>query len=307
LGLDDWRINEQSAAVLQPLAEWTQLMQGTLYPTLPLVLPTVYNLIETCESSSVLSCSFSGADPYELQPDEMHSGVLEARTALHDDLFRRWITKLPPETKKVYAIATLLHPCFKDYSFIDEYAFVSAADKPWALSELRNEWRINWKNKPLRMPAPEVAAAPAPASPAPAATATPTTTAPAPTPAAPITKPSAHGVKSVSLGSLLGKRKPPAAPAPAAPECDELEEYLSAPMETDQDIDVLAWWKLKERQWPKLVKMVRQYFAAPASSAGVERVFSAAGKMHNDLRKAMKDTSLEHSLFAAYNTEEAPG
>ena len=45
--------------------------------------------------------------------------------------------------------------------------------------------------------------------------------------------------------------------------------------------------------------MVKQYFAAPASSAGVERVFPAAGKMHDDLRKAMKDTSLEHSLFAA--------
>ena len=43
--------------------------------------------------------------------------------------------------------------------------------------------------------------------------------------------------------------------------------------------------------------------AAPASSAGVERVFSAAGKMHNDLRKSMKDESLKHSLFAAFNTK----
>ena len=31
--------------------------------------------------------------------------------------------------------------------------------------------------------------------------------------------------------------------------------------------------------------MVKQYFAAPASSAGVERVFSAARKMHGDLQK----------------------
>ena len=50
--------------------------------------------------------------------------------------------------------------------------------------------------------------------------------------------------------------------------------------------------------------MVEQYFAAPASSAGVERVFSAAGKMHSDLQKqkSAKDTTLEHSLFAAFNT-----
>ena len=47
---------------------------------------------------------------------------------------------------------------------------------------------------------------------------------------------------------------------------------------------------------------VKQYFAAPASSAGVERVFSAAGKMHGDLSKSAKDETLEHSLFAAINT-----
>ena len=45
----------------------------------------------------------------------------------------------------------------------------------------------------------------------------------------------------------------------------------------------LAWWKAKESKWPMLAKMVKQYLAAPASSAGVERVFSAAGKMHGDL------------------------
>ena len=47
----------------------------------------------------------------------------------------------------------------------------------------------------------------------------------------------------------------------------------------------------------------KQYFAAPASSAGVERVFSAAGKMHGDLQKSAKDSTLEHSLFAAFNTD----
>ena len=40
----------------------------------------------------------------------------------------------------------------------------------------------------------------------------------------------------------------------------------------------------------------------PASTAGVERVFSAAGKMHSDLRKSMQDSTLEHSLFAAFNS-----
>ena len=42
---------------------------------------------------------------------------------------------------------------------------------------------------------------------------------------------------------------------------------------------------------------------APASSAGVERVFSAAGKMHDDLKKSAKDDTLEHSIIAAFNCD----
>ena len=50
-------------------------------------------------------------------------------------------------------------------------------------------------------------------------------------------------------------------------------------------------------------KMVKKQcaFPPPASSAGVERIFSAAGKMH--LKKSAKDTTLEHSLFAAFNAD----
>ena len=87
---------------------------------------------------------------------------------------------------------------------------------------------------------------------------------------------------------------------------DELEEYLSSPLETDMDLDLLKYWKLKETTWPKLAKlakMAKKYLAAPFSSGGVERVFSAAGKMHDDLRKSEKDSTLEHSLFAAFNIE----
>ena len=110
----------------------------------------------------------------------------------------------------------------------------------------------------------------------------------------------------MSLGALLGKVKKDRLKekqVEKAPEMDELEAYL---MDTDvPDIDdpVLDWWKVKARKWPALGQMAKQYFAAPASTGGVERVFSAAGKMHNDLQKSAKDTTLEHSLFAAFNTD----
>ena len=92
-------------------------------------------------------------------------------------------------------------------------------------------------------------------------------------------------------------------PAAAASERDELEEYLSSPLETDTDLDLLAYWKLKESTWPKLAKMAKQFLAAPFSSAGVERVFSAAGKMHDDLRKSEKDSTLEQRALPIYSLQ----
>ena len=75
---------------------------------------------------------------------------------------------------------------------------------------------------------------------------------------------------------------------------DELEQYLEDPEEPELDVKVLQWWAAKESKWPNLAKMAKQYFALPASSAGVERVFSAAGKMHSDLKKSAKEGTLEH-------------
>ena len=103
----------------------------------------------------------------------------------------------------------------------------------------------------------------------------------------------------MTLGGIL--KKCTTTDDKAKPEVDELEEYLAMPLE-DTDIVLLDWWKNHEYRFPKLAKMAKQYLAAPASTAGVERVFSAAGRMHNDLRKSMKDSTLEHSLFARFNT-----
>ena len=44
--------------------------------------------------------------------------------------------------------------------------------------------------------------------------------------------------------------------------------------------------------------MAAQYLGRPASSAGVERMFSKAGKLHDDLKQKQTDDTVEHSLFA---------
>ena len=297
LGLEDWTINEQGTAVLLPFADWTQHMQGTKYPTFPLVLPTVYVLIDVVKPSEPLALSFPGVDAYELQPDEMHAGVLNARTNLHNDLLRRFVTELDPVFKRTYAIATLLHPWFKDYSFIDEYSFIDQSDRVWAFRELETEWKFKWKPKPIS--APGSSADPPTASPQ--GTATP---APASAPATVAVAVGDIKKRKVTLGKLLaGKVKVETPAKKDAPVKDELQAYLEAPIETNLELKLLEWWKEKEKIWPHLAKMAKQFLAQPASSAGVERVFSAAGKMHDDLRKSAKDNTLEHSLFAMANTD----
>ena len=54
---------------------------------------------------------------------------------------------------------------------------------------------------------------------------------------------------------------------------------------------------------PALAKMARQYLGRPASSAGVERMFSKAGKLYDDAKKGQNDETLETALFAAANTD----
>ena len=96
---------------------------------------------------------------------------------------------------------------------------------------------------------------------------------------------------------------------------DELEKFSLLPVETNLDLDVLAWWKARDHDkpadpasgrpegLPHLAKMAWQYLGRPATSAGVERMFSKAGKLHDDTKKGQQDDTLEHSLFAAANCE----
>ena len=64
---------------------------------------------------------------------------------------------------------------------------------------------------------------------------------------------------------------------------------------------VIDWWQQPRHRFPYLNKMDRQYLACPATSAGVEGLFSAAGLTFSDLAQAMKEGTLGARLMAAYN------
>ena len=90
------------------------------------------------------------------------------------------------------------------------------------------------------------------------------------------------------------------------PGSDELDAYFGLPQaqhvdKSGEEFDVLEWWKKHADVFPNLSKMARQYLAMPASSAGVERLFSAAGRMHSSFRKNTKEDTLEMQLVVYQN------
>ena len=90
---------------------------------------------------------------------------------------------------------------------------------------------------------------------------------------------------------------------------------LPLTMPDGKSCDILSWWKQRDHSkpydqqsgrpegLPRLARMARQYHNEPASSSGAERLFSAAGRAHHDLKGAMADLSLEHELLALANTD----
>ena len=84
---------------------------------------------------------------------------------------------------------------------------------------------------------------------------------------------------------------------------DELDQYLAEPVSKDRKTfdreGVFQYWWDKKDKWPQLTRMWKQFHSAPATSAGVERIFSKAGRNHNDLRKATDEETLESTLIKA--------
>ena len=85
----------------------------------------------------------------------------------------------------------------------------------------------------------------------------------------------------------------------------EVDFYLQLPalptQRNGRDTDPLDWWSANYLSLPNLCKMARQFFAMPASSAGPERAFTAAGRMHDDYKKNLSEETLCMMLEVKFN------
>ena len=63
-----------------------------------------------------------------------------------------------------------------------------------------------------------------------------------------------------------------------------------------------TWRRLEHKGGlPCLYRMARQFLGTPASSAEAERLFSTAGRIHDDLSNSMSEDALSVRLEAGYN------
>ena len=113
--LDDWSINNQSVALLSPLASASQYLEGKTYPTSNLVMPSIYGCIEHLNPCNLIRQPWDSkilVQPYQLRPE-----VTAGRTELYDDMEKRWKINLSPALQRFYFIATICDPRMKSLRF----------------------------------------------------------------------------------------------------------------------------------------------------------------------------------------------
>ena len=82
----------------------------------------------------------------------------------------------------------------------------------------------------------------------------------------------------------------------------EVDNYF-ADLVPDDEINPLKYWKINSVRFPMLSKLAIEIYSCPATTAGIERVFSVAGHLLGPRATTMKDENFEKKLFCNINQE----
>ncbi|KAK3287693.1 hypothetical protein CYMTET_4810 [Cymbomonas tetramitiformis] len=107
---DDWDIVVESVYMLNYFSSATDLLQGTKYPTVNLLLPIVGKLAHMSNGSTWLK---HNRKRVEIE----HEAVKEAVETLHDGLSNRYFYELMDCKLEDYCVATILDPRYKSFNF----------------------------------------------------------------------------------------------------------------------------------------------------------------------------------------------
>ncbi|KAK3270824.1 hypothetical protein CYMTET_20796 [Cymbomonas tetramitiformis] len=186
---------------------------------------------------------------------------------MYNQFEQRWCVDLHMGILEDYIVSTLLDPRWKNWDFDGSHIFdCDTLTRERALSFLRTAW-TDFK--------PSLAAADS----------------------ARVSSVASEKRSSGESSFMRRKKKQTSTSAPTPVLKDQLDSYLSLPQEANvEEFDVMLWWNAKAKDLPDVYRMARQFIGCPATTGGVERTFSAAGRMHDDLRKSTEEDTLEHML-----------
>ena len=105
-----------------------------------------------------------------------------------------------------------------------------------------------------------------------------------------------------SLGSFFKKSCPTTSTGLTDKETveSELDKYLLAP-DADSEMDPLQWWKIHEKNFPRVSCLAKRYLCIPATSTPSERVFSTGGNIVTCNRAALKPEAVDRLVFLTRN------
>ena len=121
---------------------------------------------------------------------------------------------------------------------------------------------------------------------------------------------------SSSLGLVCGKRHVEFAFTQFASQnsdaCSEFDIFLEDPrilVMSNENFNVLAWWKKNSDAYPVLSLMARDFLAIPVSTVSSESAFSAAGRILGKDRTSLSPETLEALIctkdwLIGFNDEE---
>ena len=82
---------------------------------------------------------------------------------------------------------------------------------------------------------------------------------------------------------------------------NEVDRYLSVPIIDFKTGDPYLWWSQHTQEFQILSTLARRYLAAPATSVPSERLFSAAGELHDEKRNRISPELSQELLFIQNN------
>ncbi len=81
----------------------------------------------------------------------------------------------------------------------------------------------------------------------------------------------------------------------------EIAKYDNWPVERAFNLDVLQYWRNREHEVPLLALTVRHLLGIPASTAQLERLFSAAGRAITRRRPKLKASRASDLIYGHAN------